>query len=117
VAVWWRMAALQLVGIEELFPRSGGAAASRSSRGAAGGASRQLSPSLRLCPLSGPQAKLACVRTGAPQAAQAASFHPHCAYALYPARKQSLRAFEPARRRRRKPPVLTPITAHSIPSN
>jgi len=37
-----------------------------------------------------------------------AGFHPHCAYALYPARKQSLRAFEPARRRRRKPPVLTP---------
>jgi len=54
-------------------------------------------------------------------------FTPACKHSLpafsliapYPfsARKRSLRAFEPARRRRRKPPILTPITAHSAPSN
>jgi len=71
------MAALQLVGIEELFTPA--CKHSLQAFKPARGMPRKLAGFHPHCalPLSGPQAQLACVRTGVPQAARAADSHPH----------------------------------------
>jgi len=85
------MAALQLVGIEHLFPRSGGKAASRSSRRATCRASLPAFTLIALMPYSGLQAQLAGVQAGARHAAQACRLSPHNR-PLYPVQTRSLAA-------------------------
>jgi len=75
--LWRRMAALQLVGMEQPFPRSGGVAASRSSRRAACRASLPAFTLIALMPYSGLQAQFADVQAGARHAAQACRLSPH----------------------------------------
>jgi len=95
--LWLHMAALQLVGMDQAFRRSGGAAASRSSRRAACRASLAAFTLIALMPCSGLQAKLACVQAGARHAARACRLSPSLRLCPVPACKQSLHAFKPAR--------------------
>jgi len=97
--------------MEQPFPRSGGVAASRSSRRAACRASLPAFTLIALMPCSGLQAKLACVQAGARHAAQANGT------TIPPGWRRSRQPFKPARGMPRKLAGFHPISAHSTPSN